>query len=275
MTTRSDGGTATDPTGRRAAFLAMHRPGEPFLLPNAWDVASARALAGLGFAAVGTTSLGVAAVAGLPDGESATRAETVALARSLADLPALVTVDVEGGFSDDPDDVADLAATLAGTGAVGLNLEDGRADGTLAPVELHAAKVAAVKERVPDLVVNARTDVWWLDVPSTDPLGDALHRAGAYRDAGADVFFAPLAPDDVVATVAAEGGLPLNVLHRPGGPGLRELGDLGVARVSTGSGLYRTALRAALAAAVHAAGPATPSSAPAVLTYADVQALLR
>lgn len=112
-----------------AAFRALHQAGAPLLLPNAWDYASAAALAAAGFAVVGTTSLGVAAAHGLRDAEGWARSETLALARRLGGLPCLVTVDIEAGFSDGPGEVADLAAELSAAGSVGVNLEDGRPGG--------------------------------------------------------------------------------------------------------------------------------------------------
>lgn len=228
----------------RAAFRDLHRPGRPLLLPNAWDHASAAALAARGHPAVGTTSLGVAAAAGKPDAEGAIRAENVALARRLRDLPVPVSVDIEGGGSDDPAAVAEHVAELAALGVAGVNLEDGRPDGSLAPAELMAAKIAAVRAAAPDVFLNARTDAWWLGVP--EPLPEALERARVYRDAGADGFFVPAAPDDLLPRLAAHAGRPLNVLYRPGGLSVPELGRLGVARVSTGSLLFRAALGAAL-----------------------------
>ncbi|MGQ4442625.1 isocitrate lyase/phosphoenolpyruvate mutase family protein, partial [Streptomyces violaceoruber] len=138
------------------AFAALHRAGEPLLLPCAWDHASAFALAGQGFRAVGTTSLGVAAAAGLPDGASATRDETLRLALVLGSAPFPLSVDAEDGFSDDPDEVGEFARQLAAVGAVGINLEDG-----LGPVGRHAAKIAAVRSAAPGLFVNARTDTYW------------------------------------------------------------------------------------------------------------------
>ncbi|MFG1891408.1 isocitrate lyase/phosphoenolpyruvate mutase family protein [Micromonospora sp. NPDC049051] len=230
---------------RCAAFRALHHAGRPLLLPNVWDHASAAAFAARGYPAVGTTSLGVAASAGLPDGAAATRAENVRLARMLCHLPVLVTVDVEAGCADDPAAVAELAVELAAHGVVGINLEDGRADGTLDSAELTAAKVAAVKAAAPQVFVNARTDTWWLGLP--DPLPETLRRAHAYEAAGADGIFVPGTPDaDTVAALVAEIGAPLNVLYRPGGPTLDELRALGVARVSTGSLLFRAAFGAAL-----------------------------
>lgn len=255
---------------RAAAFRDLHRPGSPLLLPNAWDHASAAALVARGHPAIGTTSLGVAAAGGKPDGAGATRADTLDLVRRLRGLPVLLTVDIEDGFGDDPAAVADYAAELAALGVVGVNLEDGRPDGTLAPVDLATAKIAAVKAAVPGLFVNARTDAWWLAVP--EPLDEALHRMRAWREAGADGCFVPAAPDDLVGRLVAEAGRPLNVLYRPGGPDLAALGRLGVARVSTGSLLFRAALGAAvhLADAVRAGRDAGLPAAP---TYGWVQAL--
>ncbi|MBQ1031747.1 isocitrate lyase/phosphoenolpyruvate mutase family protein [Micromonospora parva] len=256
----------------RAAFHALHRAGRPLLLPNAWDHASAAALAARGHPAIGTTSLGVAATTGRPDGAAATAGETLALARRLAGLPVLLSVDVEGGFSDDPTEVAAYVADLAGLGVVGINLEDGRPDGTLADPECVADKIAAVKAAVPDLFVNARTDTWWLAV--ADPLPQALARARAYRAAGADGIFVPGTVDDATLRVLTERvDAPVNALYQPGGPGLTELGRAGVARVSTGSLLFRAALGAALDAAdaVRLGRPTTSSGLP---SYAEVQALV-
>ncbi|MFE7593918.1 isocitrate lyase/phosphoenolpyruvate mutase family protein [Kitasatospora sp. NPDC057512] len=251
-------------------FAALHhRPGRPLLLPNAWDHASAVALAAQGHPAIGTTSLGVAAVAGLPDGAAATRAETVRLARRLGPGGFLLSVDAESGFSDDPDEVAELAVELVEAGAVGINLEDGRADGTLAPSARHAAKIAAVKAAAPELFVNARTDTYWCgqDAPEVE----TLRRLDAYQQAGADGVFVPgLTGPEAIGRLVGELAVPLNILWTPTGPGLAELAALGVARVSLGSLLYRAALAAAVAtaAAVAAGEPVGP-----VPGYAEVQAL--
>ncbi|AUG79350.1 phosphonomutase [Kitasatospora sp. MMS16-BH015] len=251
-------------------FAALHRrPGRPLLLANAWDHGSAALLAAEGFEAIGTTSLGVAAAAGLPDGASATRQETVRLARRLGRSGWLVSVDVEGGFSEEPAEVAALAVELAAAGVAGINLEDGRADGTLAPAELHAAKIAAVKAAAPELFVNARTDTWWAGRP--DPLPEAEDRLKQYQEAGADGVFTPgLTDPALIAGLLGELTVPLNLLWSPAGPSYRELAALGVGRVSLGSLLYRTALAAALdtARAVRDGGEVRP-----VLGYAQAQEL--
>ncbi|MFI6519556.1 isocitrate lyase/phosphoenolpyruvate mutase family protein [Spirillospora sp. NPDC050679] len=251
-----------------SAFHALHSGAEPLLLPNAWDFASGALLAEAGFRAVGTTSLGVAASAGKPDGTGGTRAETLALARSLARLPVPVSVDAENGFSADPDEVAALAAELASFGIAGINLEDGRPDGALAPSAHQAAVIEAVKKAAPALFVNARTDSFWLDAGG---LPEALRRIEAFAAAGADGVFVPGAADDgdVRALVAAS-PLPLNVLHLPGRTSFARLADLGVRRVSCGSLLYRTALGAAVTAALAVTG----DDASPVPSYGDVQRLL-
>ncbi|MFJ8184609.1 isocitrate lyase/phosphoenolpyruvate mutase family protein [Streptomyces sp. NPDC096105] len=229
-----------DHSGRPAeAFAALHRQDRPLLLPNAWDHASAALLHAHGFPAAGTTSLGAAAAAGLPDGARATREETLRLAGALGALPFLLSVDAEDGFSDDPGEVAAFARELQARGVVGTNLEDG-----LGPVDRHVAKIEAVRAAAPGLFVNARTDTYWL--------GDGegtLDRVLAYRDAGADGVFVPglTDPGALAVLVRALDGCPLNVLHAPGGPSLARLAGLGVRRgVSFGSLLYRRALGAAL-----------------------------
>ncbi|MFE8989994.1 isocitrate lyase/phosphoenolpyruvate mutase family protein [Streptomyces collinus] len=251
------------PSSRAAtAFAGLHRAAEPLLLPNAWDHASARALAGQGFPAVGTTSLGVAAAAGLPDGTAATREETLRLAVALGSEPFLLSVDAEGGFSDDPDEVAEFARELYAVGAVGINLEDG-----LGPAARHAAKIAAVKRAAPGLFVNARTDTHWLGD------GDGtLARLDAYQQAGADGVFVPgLTDPRGIETLVRRLEVPLNVLYVPGGPPVARLAGIGVRRVSLGSLLYRRALGAALEAAADVRAGRTPTGA--TPSYDDVAGL--
>ncbi|MDX3230846.1 isocitrate lyase/phosphoenolpyruvate mutase family protein [Streptomyces sp. ME19-01-6] len=254
------------------AFARLHHQAAtaPLLLPNAWDYASAAALAAQGFPAIGTTSLGVAAAAGLPDGAAATAEATLALARRLGQGSFLFTVDAEGGFSDDVEEVAELARRLYDAGAAGINLEDGRPDGTLAPVELHAAKIAAIKAAVPALFVNARTDTHWLGRQEDETAA----RLAVYEQAGADGVFVPgLSDPDQIAALTATVVVPLNILYTPTGPSLADLAALGVRRVSLGSLLYRRALAAAVTAAT-----AIRDGRPADLrapSYAEVQALGR
>ncbi|MGQ5638423.1 MULTISPECIES: isocitrate lyase/PEP mutase family protein [unclassified Streptomyces] len=248
-------------------FAALHhRPGEPLLLPNAWDHASAAALAARGFPAIGTTSLAVAAADGLPDGEGATREQTLRLALTLGAQPFLLSVDAEDGFSRDPDDVAELARALWAAGAAGINLED-----ALGPADRHAAKIAAVKAAVPGLFVNARTDTYW---SGDGDERDTLRRLEAYRQAGADGVFVPgLTDPGRIAALVRHLDLPLNILWSPAGPTVAELAGLGVRRVSVGSLLYRRALGAAVEAMTAVADGRTPEGA--TPSYGEVQALSR
>ncbi|PRY44021.1 isocitrate lyase/PEP mutase family protein [Umezawaea tangerina] len=246
-------------------FHDLHHGAEPLLLPNAWDFASAVALHAAGFAAIGTTSLGVAAAHGLADGEGVARAETVALARMIAGLPVPVTVDIESGFGAD---VGELAAELAGLGVAGVNIEDGRPGGRLADPREQAELVRAAREGAPGLFVNARVDTHWLSVDQES----TVDRARRYLDAGADGVFVPgLVREQDIAAVVEAVDAPLNVLHVPA-IGLKGLGELGVRRVSTGSLLFRAALHAAVttACAVRDGDPV----AEGIPSYEDVRRLV-
>ncbi|MHB6907909.1 isocitrate lyase/PEP mutase family protein [Streptomyces sp. DB-54] len=242
------------PAAHLAAFHALHHaPGHPLLLPNAWDSASALALADAGHPAIGTTSLGVAAAHGHPDGQGGSEARdaTLALARRLAGrLRCPYTVDIEGGYGGGPGQVAALVAELADCGAAGINLEDGLpGGGGLQDPARQAELIRAVKERAPGLFLNARIDTHWL-VDTPPPLSETLARAETYVAAGADGIFVPGVSADAELTVLVDGiAAPLNVLFAPGRHTVRHLADLGVRRVSTGSLLFRTALGAACAAA--------------------------
>jgi 2-methylisocitrate lyase-like PEP mutase family enzyme len=237
-------------------FKDLHVPGDPLLLPNAWDHASAAALARAGFPALGTTSLGVAAAVGKRDATDATREETVALVRRIAHLDAFITVDLEDGFSDDPQAVAHLAQELEALGAAGINLEDQLHNGL-------EAKIAAVKQST-SLFVNARTDTHWLKREQDTTTA----RLNAYVEAGADGVFAPGLTDlHGIEQLASAVAAPLNVLFSNTLP---QLASAGVARVSTGSALYRVALGAATQAAQSIRDGGTLPIAP---SYEDVDAL--
>ncbi|MGQ4510914.1 isocitrate lyase/phosphoenolpyruvate mutase family protein [Streptomyces sp. DW26H14] len=217
-----------------------HREGLPLLLPNAWDVPSALAFAEAGFPVVGTTSFGVAATAGRPDGARTTKDLTVALVRQLTPLDVHVSADVEDGYDDDPERVATYVASL---GADGVNIEDSSAERLTDPRK-HAAKIAAIKRRSPGVFVNARVDTYWLGQDAT--VSASLQRALAYVEAGADGVFVPGASEPAdLRELAAGVQVPLNVLVVPALP-LAELGRLGVRRVSTGSLPYRAAVDAAV-----------------------------
>ena len=217
------------------SFRELHDGELPFLLPNAWDVASALAFVAAGFPAVGTTSFGVAAAAGHPDGGRSTKDATPPSRRSSRGLPVPVSTDIEDGYDDDPDAVAAYVAAL---GVAGINIEDSTAEALVAP-QAHAAKVAAIKRAAPDVFVNARVDTYWLGQDAT--VAATLERAAAYVAAGADGVFVPGATDPgELRELSAAIPVPLNVLVVPG-LSLTELGELGVRRVSTGSLPYRAA----------------------------------
>jgi 2-methylisocitrate lyase-like PEP mutase family enzyme len=249
-------------------FHELHRGDSPLVLPNAWDVPSALAFADAGFAAIGTTSFGVASALGRPDGGRSTGDPNLALARELARLPCYLTMDVEDGYAEEPDQVADYVAELAATGrtVAGINIEDSTAE-QLIPPPAFAAKVAAIKRRCPQLFVNARVDTFWLG----EHVDSTRQRAVAYVQAGADGVFVPGATDPaVLRELAAAIPVPLNVLVVPG-LSLAALAELGVRRVSTGSLPYRAALHAAVAvAAAVRDGQRLPEATP----YPELQARL-
>jgi 2-methylisocitrate lyase-like PEP mutase family enzyme len=239
----------TDLLARQAQALRdLHRPGEPLLLPNAWDAASARAVADAGFPVVATTSLAVAASLGFPDTDSMPVDQAFAAISRIAgtvDLP--VTADIEAGYQLP---AADLVERLLGAGAVGCNLEDTDHHGPhmLVPIEQQADRLRSVREAsvaagVP-IVINARVDLFLHD--SRDPqllLPEAIRRARAYLEAGADCVYPIFLTDPAAIEAFVQAvGAPVNILLRPDGPSPAALGRLGVARISMGAGLFRAAM---------------------------------
>jgi 2-methylisocitrate lyase-like PEP mutase family enzyme len=249
-------------------FHDLHHGDAPLVLPNAWDVGSALAFIDAGFEAVGTTSFGVGATAGQPDGDRASKDSTVALVHAIRGLPVYVTADIEDGYADDPDTVAGFVADL---GAAGINIEDSR-EGALIDPERHAAKIAAINSRTPEVFVNARVDNYWFGEDAT--LAAVLERAATYIQAGADGIFIPfvpgaLAPEDL-ARITAELPVPLNILVPPDLT-LDDLAELGIRRISTGSLPYRAAVDAGVAVATAVRDNQLPTPA---TPYAVAQALL-
>lgn len=241
-------------------FRELHNGERPLLLPNAWDVPSALAFLDAGFEAIGTTSFGVASSLGRSDGGRSTEDANRTLARALSSLPVYLSVDIEDGYYDDPDQVAAYVAELDALGIAGINIEDSSAE-TLIPAAAHASKVAAIKERCPALFVNARVDTYWLSQDAT--VEATLERAGRYVEAGADGVFVPGASEPgVLRDITTHVRVPVNVLVIPA-LSLDELAQLGVRRVSTGSLPYRAAAHAAVETATairdgHPVPPATP-----------------
>lgn len=251
----------SDQAARAARLLALHRPGRPLLMPNPWDVGSARVLESLGFEALATTSGGFAASLGQLDG-SVTREQALAHAGAVAQAVAVpVSADLENCFADDP---AGVAATVRGAlevGLAGCSVEDARRGGEdrIYDIGLAVERVAAAAEAAHGgpvhLVLSARAENF---VHGRRDLDDTIARLRAYRDAGADVLFATGVRElDDVRRVAGEVEGPLNVLVGPGSPSVAELAALGVSRISVGSAFAWVALGAAVEAAEELRGPGT------------------
>jgi 2-methylisocitrate lyase-like PEP mutase family enzyme len=229
-----------------AQFRALHEPGNLLVLPNAWDVASARLVESCGATAVATSSAAVAWAHGYPDGEKLPKA---ALLQLVADIARVVKVpisaDSEAGYSSEPAEVAAFAVALGKAGAVGINLEDGTSPPALLAAKIEAIKKACAREGL-DLFVNARTDVYLKSlVPAERALDEAPMRGRLYRDAGADGFFVPgLADANGLRMIASAIDLPLNALIWPKLPGIAALKEAGVRRVSAGTATARAAMGA-------------------------------
>jgi len=232
-------------------FRQLHRGPGVLILPNAWDVASARIFEEAGFPAIATTSAGIAFSLGYPDGERIPREEMLArIGRITRAVRVPVTADVESGYGPTPEDAARTTRELIQAGVVGMNLEDasGRRDQPLSSLELAVEKIRAAREAAVQLraqiVINARTDVYLLAGGNPDAdYSETLRRSLAFRDAGADCVFAPGLKDaEAIARLAKAVACPLNILAGVGTPTIPELATLGVARVSVGSGPMRATL---------------------------------
>lgn len=232
---------------------SLHRPGAPLLLPNAWDVATARAVVAAGFPVVATTSAGVAATLGYEDEEGAPADEMLAAAARIArGVGVPVTVDAEAGYGMQP---GELVAALRSAGAAGCNLEDtDHAAGGLRDPDRHAEWLRAVRQAASadsyPLVINARVDVFLGPfLAGTGPgtqdglVPEALRRANAYLEAGVDcVYPIVLWETDALRRFTSEVRGPVNVARLPQAPPLAELAAAGVARVSWGPFLYFDAM---------------------------------
>ncbi|WIY02844.1 isocitrate lyase/phosphoenolpyruvate mutase family protein [Amycolatopsis mongoliensis] len=233
-----------------AALKALHVPGKPLVLPNAWDADTAKLVEAAGFPAVATSSVAVAAALGFPDGEKAPAGEMFAAAKRIAKAVSVpVTVDAESGYGLSGNE---LAGRLLDAGAVGCNFEDtDHATGEVRPVAEQAERIAALREAAGDgLVINARVDSF-RGVDPKDHLADGVARARAYLEAGADcVYPIHLRTPELIAEFVQGAGGAVNAPAWPGSPGLDGLAELGVARISLGGGLWqyvRTQFEAAVA----------------------------
>ncbi|MEU3103312.1 isocitrate lyase/PEP mutase family protein [Streptomyces griseoflavus] len=270
---------ATELRDRALAFRSLHVPGRPLLLPNAWDVASARLVEDAGAGAVATTSAGVAWALGAADGDRLDRDRALrAVERIAGAVRVPVTADIEGGYAQDPQGVADTVRAVLAAGAAGVNIEDAAPHGTgpLRPAGEQAERIAAARAAadatgVP-LFVNARVDTFLCGAGGVD---DTLERAAVYLAAGADGIFVPGTVDPGTVKELAEGiQAPLNVLAGPGAPPAGELAALGVARVSVGSGVAEAAYALVRRAARELLGSGTYDAQTGGLAYGELNELM-
>ena len=266
-------------------FRRMHDRSEILVLPNAWDVASAKVFEATGFRAVATTSSGIANSLGYPDGQAVSRDEMLGVvARIARALSVPLSADIEGGYALDLDALQATIRAVIDAGAVGINLEDGMHDGShqLYPVEtavarIEAARAAADSAGVP-IVINARTDVFLHAIGEKSTRFDhAVSRANAYLAAGADSAFVPgPANADLIGKLATSIKGPINVMVLPGMPSAAELEKLGVARVSMGGGPARAALTTVrrIAEELMSSGTYSRFTAPDVISHMEMNQLI-
>jgi 2-methylisocitrate lyase-like PEP mutase family enzyme len=236
---------------KAAAFRVLHSGREILLLPNVWDVASARLIEESGFKAAATSSAGIAFSLGYPDGQKISREQMLAvIARIAKAVRVPVTADVEAGYGKTAEDAGRTARAVVEAGAVGMNLEDaiGDSPSVLVELPLQLEKIRAVREmasrlRIP-LVLNARTDMYLLQIGDPgERYDETVRRLSAFREAGADCVFAPgLRDAPTIGRLVADLKCPINILAGPGSPSVPELSKLGVARVSLGSATMRATI---------------------------------
>jgi len=255
-------------------FHELHRSGGILVLPNAWDAASARVFELAGARAIATTSAGVAASFGYPDGEQVSGALMIgAVERIVAAVDVPVSVDAEAGYGASVDAVCDTARAVLAAGAVGVNLEDALRDPALLVERIGAVREVAAGAGVP-LFVNARTDVFLRGGDPAAQFEDGVSRLRAYQAAGADGLFAPgLADAATIRRLVAALERPVNILAFPGVPPVRELERLGVARVSVGSGPMRATLGLARRIAEELLGAGTYVSFADAPSHGEVNAM--
>jgi 2-methylisocitrate lyase-like PEP mutase family enzyme len=238
-----------------ARFLELHRAGDPLIMPNPWDIGSARVLEALGFEALATTSSGFAATLGRPDG-SVTRSEALQHAHDIVTNVKLpVSADLENGFGDEPEAVAATITGAVDVGLAGCSIEDWSGE-EIYDVEQAVERVAAAVEAADGrLALTARAENWLHDRHDLD---DTITRLQRYQEAGADVLYAPgLTRREDLESLVASVGRPLNVLLPPHGPVAGELAEIGVSRISIGGTFASVAYGALVRAAreILATGP--------------------
>jgi 2-methylisocitrate lyase-like PEP mutase family enzyme len=246
--------TMTDQARKAEQFQALHVPGKPVILFNIWDAGSAKAVTAAGARAIATGSWSVANANGSADGEQFPRAAAIENLRRIVkatDLP--VTVDLEAGYGETPEEVGETIAMAIEAGAIGCNVEDSYPkDGTLRPMADQVERIRAVRQAADAanirFFINARTDIFFQDTdePHDDAMAEAaLERGRAYAQVGASGFFVPgLADIALIKRVAGASPLPVNIMLGSKSPSVHDLAQSGVARVSHGPGPYLLAMKA-------------------------------
>ena len=265
---------------KRREFRRLHESG-CFVLPNPWDIGSARYLQGLGFKALASTSAGFAFTHGLPDGAVSREMMLAHLSElsKIADIP--LNADFEGGFADDPDGVAESVRLCCDTGVSGLSIEDstGNPDNPLYDFDLALARVkaarAAIDKAAPDVVFTARSEGFIRNRPD---LPETIRRLKAYADAGADCLYAPgiKTREEIEAVVSAVAPKPVNFLMAAATHfGVTDLERLGVRRISLGGTLARVAWTAVIRALREIADEGKFTNLAGTMPNADLNAFFR
>ncbi|GAA3596382.1 isocitrate lyase/phosphoenolpyruvate mutase family protein [Klugiella xanthotipulae] len=265
----------TTPTDTARLFHALHTPSRPLALVTVWDAASALVAEAAGAPALATTSAGVSWSLGFPDGDQLDRERALAaVARITAAVRVPVTADIETGYSGTDAGVADTVARLLAAGVVGINLEDGAHPPGECAARIEAARTTAERAGIP-LFINARTDVFLGGIgPVEDRLSETISRAARYVAAGASGIFVPGVVDrETIAALVAAIPVPLNVMVGPGAPSVAELGDLGVARASLGSGVAQAAYAVVARATRELCTAGTYAAGETHLTYGELNGL--
>ncbi len=265
----------------------LHQGPDVLVLPNAWDVPSARIVEAAGFPAIATTSAGVAWTLGYPDGEAISRDEMLEVCGRIARRVSVpVTADLEAGYGPIAEDTAETIRRALAAGIVGGNIEDGthRREQPLFPLELSVARIRAARsagnEKGVPFVINARTDAYLAarifgKKPDSGDFDETVRRGRAYREAGADCIFIPgLADPDVIGRLIAAIGGPVNILAGPTHPSVPELKKLGVARVSIGGMLTAATFGLVRRAAEELRGSGTYGFSDGMIMHADMNKLL-
>lgn len=240
---------------KAASFLKFHQEEEILVLLNSWDIGTSRLVEACGYKAVATTSMGVAASLGYPDCQVITLSEMVEVVRGIVQAVQVpVTADIEAGYGKTPDEILGSVKKFIDAGIVGINIEDSlELKPELLDARAFCERISAIRSLSDSLgfhlVINARTDSFYVTTASQkEKLNESIRRGNLYREAGADcIFVQPVWEKETIATLVREIDAPVNILANPGiGPGLppsvRELQDLGVARVSLGSGVMKATL---------------------------------